>query len=274
MTDVPPHDAPDRDASGRPLPPPPAPSTGMASPSAPDPDTSRTRAIWAVVLAIVPLCLTWIVAAVLAIMVLVGPRDGQKRGRGMAWSALGVVAAWGVASVVVATVLLVTASDERDTDRDDNRTDDRAGSREDDRDHSSENGSDDDSDSGSDTKVFVSDLAVGDCIDEDVEDLFGEGLAPLTLTVRPCDESHIGEVYHETDLGSGSYPGDEQVFTAAEQSCLEQFEPWVGQTYERSALDFTYFSPSEDSWAYGDRLISCIVVSPDEVTGTLEGSGR
>ncbi len=210
------------------------------------PETSRTKAVWALVLAILPLCLTWIAAAVLAIMVLAGPRDGQKRGRGMAWAALVVVGLWVIGSIVAAVAIIASIP----ADRDDDGTVTSGG------------------------EVFAEDLRVGDCIDEGVDELFGEDETVFTLTVRPCDESHNAEVYHEVQLDTGSFPGDSSVMDSAEDACFGQFEPWVGQSYDLSELDYTYFYPTEETWAAGDRLISCIVVSLDEVTGTLEGSGR
>lgn len=211
------------------------------------PESSRTKAVWALVLALLPLCLTWIAAAVLAIMVLAGPRDGLKRGRGMAWSALVVVVLWVMGSIVAAVVIIASIP----ADRDDDGTITSGG------------------------EVFAEDLRVGDCIDEDFDELFGEtDDLVLTLTVRPCDESHTGEVYHEVELDPGSFPGDSSVMDSAEDACFGQFEAWVGQSYDLSELDYTYFYPTEETWATDDRLISCIVVSPDEVTGTLEGSGR
>lgn len=262
MTDVPPPGSPDRDPYGQPVQPPPPqfptgppqgypgyPPQGFPAyppglPQRDDSASSRTKAVWALVLAILPLCLTWIAAAVLAIIVLAGPSDGRRRGRGMAWWSLGIVATWLVASVVLAIVLV--ASVPADRDEDGNVT--SAG------------------------EVFPEDLRTGDCIDDRFE---GDAeTADLTVTVVPCDEPHPSELYHTEQLDDGPYPGESEIFARAEESCDEAFEPWVGVPYVESELEGFYYYPTEESWDYGDRAISCIVIAPGDVTGTLEGSGR
>lgn len=254
MTNTPPPGGPDRDPYGQPIQPPPptfpvGPPQGYPGypppprPGGATPEASRTKAIWALVLAILPLCLTWIAAAVLAIIVLVGPRDGQRRGRGMAWASLVIVALWLVGSVIALVVVVASIPADRD----------------------------DDGEVTSGGEVFAEDLQLGDCLaeafDEYDEDVY-------TVTVVPCDEPHNGEVFHETQLDDATFPGEDEVFARADDVCFEAFEPWVGTSYDDSFLDFTYYAPSEDSWDYGDRLITCVVISPDDVDESLEGSER
>ena len=212
------------------------------SPWAPPPKpASPTLGVVALVLAILPLCLTWIAAVVLAIVVLAGPRDGQKRGRGLAWAALAIVVAGIVAIIVAIVVVAATIPADRD-------------------------------ESGavvSGGEIFPESVRIGDCIDED---LSGPYEADVSVSVVPCDEPHPGEVFHLVSLDTGPYPGRAEIARIAEVECPAAFESFVGIPLEASSLSVTYLYPSRSNWGY-DEKIRCVVVPPDEVTGTLEGSG-
>ncbi|WP_229054201.1 DUF4190 domain-containing protein [Aeromicrobium sp. Leaf350] len=211
----------------------------------PDPDAagkSRTKAVWALVLAILPCCLTQIASVVLALIVLVGPRDGQSRGRGMAWSSLVIVLLWIVGVVVAVVVGITSIPAERDSQ----------------------------GNVISGGEQLPESVRVGDCLDEDVSEPSAKG---ISVTVIPCDEPHPGEVYDEIEIESISYPGEADIRQTAEAGCAERFEAFVGTPLESSELDVSYFYPTRDNWDY-DGMIRCIVVPPEDVTGTLEGSGR
>ena len=49
----------------------------------------------------------------------------------------------------------------------------------------------------------------------------------------------------------------------------------VGDCISAFELEVQYLSPTESSWAMGDREIVCTVLDPaGPVTGTLEGANR
>jgi hypothetical protein len=60
---------------------------------------------------------------------------------------------------------------------------------------------------------------------------------------------------------------------SAFRASVTGFATFVGKSYEESALDFNYLSPSEGSWDSGDREILCLVMGPDQTTGSLAGTG-
>jgi energy-coupling factor transporter transmembrane protein EcfT len=221
---------------------------GMPGPAQPvsDPGKSRTKAVWALVLAILPLCgISWIAAVVLAILVLIGPRDGQSRGRGMAWAAIAIVVLWIVAVVVAIVVGVLSIPADRDEDG--NVT--------------------------SRGEIFTTSLRTGDCIDED---LFAEDATDtaVTVTVVPCGEPHPAQVYASVDLDPGTYPGENAIFDEADTLCYDEFEAWVGTSYETSELEVFYYYPTAETWEQDDRAISCVVIAPEDVTASLQGSGR
>lgn len=265
MTDAPPPGGPDRDPFGQPVQTPPAqgypayppqpwyPGYPPYPPYAPGPPqpgedaaASRTKAVWALVLAILPLCgISWIVALVLAILVLSGPSDGQRRGRGMAWASIVIVVVWGLVSVVAVIVAIAYGIDSVTIDRDE------------------------DGNVTSRGEAWPEELRAGDCLDEDVTSpRRGDDFE----TVVPCDEPHSTQIYLEIELDSDDYPSREQI-AATGARCATEFEAWVGAPPETSELTVSYLYPSEDNWAY-ETTLKCVVVAPQDVTESLEGSGR
>lgn len=131
---------------------------------------------------------------------------------------------------------------------------------------SSNSGSDE---SGESASVF--DITIGDCIGESTDED-----TVTDVVVIDCASPHSYEVFHEFDIASDSFPGDDAVAEEAYDGCLAKFEPFVGVAYEDSALDFTYFSPLEDGWnELGDKLVSCLIIDPNgPSTGSLAGAAR
>ena len=58
--------------------------------------------------------------------------------------------------------------------------------------------------------------------------------------------------------------------------CLDEFEGYVGAPYATSAIYASMISPSEGSWADGDRTFTCVLFDPDgaELTESLRGAAR
>lgn len=114
-------------------------------------------------------------------------------------------------------------------------------------------------------------LEVGDCLRS--SDFAGEEVSDIPRV--SCSDPHDAEVFAATELPEGDYPGITAVRAAAEDFCLPAFEPFAGITYLDSELNVYPLFPTEDSWnTLDDREILCIVVAPEDVTGTLEGWGR
>ena len=112
-------------------------------------------------------------------------------------------------------------------------------------------------------------LNVGDCFD----DAGGDG----PVDEVECDGSHEGEVYLRTPLQASwqEYPGEEELFWAADEQCYEAFEGYVGKEYESSEFDFSVYAPDEESWAAGDRTLVCtICLYGEPIVGPARGSGR
>lgn len=116
----------------------------------------------------------------------------------------------------------------------------------------------------------VAELAVGDCFDGDA---LGENV--FTVPVTTCEGEHRSEVYAVTTLADGQFPGDEQIHVMADEYCTQEFERFVGLTYDDSELYLWWFPPGKQNWVAGDRTVQCII-EPYEgtVSGTLAGAAR
>ncbi|MDO5051592.1 MAG: septum formation family protein [Pseudoclavibacter sp.] len=110
-------------------------------------------------------------------------------------------------------------------------------------------------------------IKVGDCLQDP-----GTG-SVSDVQVIPCDQEHDMEVYAELELPAGELPAD--LDQQAEAFCVEQFASFVGVPYEESTLDATWFTPTQQGWESGDRLVNCLVFDPQgATTGSLSGASR
>ncbi len=118
--------------------------------------------------------------------------------------------------------------------------------------------------------VDAFEIGVGDCVNTTT------GSGEITeVPVVPCSRPHVGEAYESVTMpGEGTFPGDQAVVEAA-RGCEEPFEEFVGVELAFSQLMVTYFHPTAQSWATGDREILCIVSDPTGlVTRSLQGANR
>lgn len=123
-------------------------------------------------------------------------------------------------------------------------------------------------------EVSAFDLEAGDCYSESSSD---EELE--TVMVVDCNDPHVFETYHVLNHeagAAGAYPGHDQIDEYAERACESEFEDFVGRDYRTSIWYINWVTPSADSWAEGDREITCTLATEDyeQVTGSAAGSGE
>ncbi|HYM52190.1 MAG TPA: septum formation family protein [Candidatus Dormibacteraeota bacterium] len=120
------------------------------------------------------------------------------------------------------------------------------------------------------TSVF--DLAPGDCFN------VGDTSSVEEVELVPCEQLHDYELYGALDHPATSqdpFPGREEVEAFAETECVDRFEPFVGRAYDDSELYILHLTPSEDTWADGDREVLCNLYLQDgQLEGSMEGSAR
>ncbi|UYO95713.1 septum formation family protein [Microbacterium sp. M28] len=122
------------------------------------------------------------------------------------------------------------------------------------------------------SNIDIFSLKVGDCMPGDAM----SGAEQSDADVVPCSEPHGYEVYHEFELADGEFPGADAIQAEVEAQCLPAFDSFIGLTFEESALDITWYEPTEDSWTEADdRLVQCLVYdAAGDVEGTLKGAAR
>lgn len=123
-------------------------------------------------------------------------------------------------------------------------------------------------DTGTDEGQDVFSIKVGDCLND--ADVTGEVSA---VPIVDCSEPHDSEAFYAEDLADGDFPGSDEINAQADAMCNQPFIDFVGKSYEESAYDYTWYSPTEQSWGSGDREILCVAYadSLEKMTGSIEG---
>jgi hypothetical protein len=115
-------------------------------------------------------------------------------------------------------------------------------------------------------------LRVGDCFTESQD---AEEEIISTVPVVPCSEPHSDEVFALVTLPDGDFPGQDAIYSQAEELCIAEFESFVGLSYRESVLDFWVITPVEEGWVAGDREVVCNIYDPNgNVSGSLRGAQR
>ena len=113
-------------------------------------------------------------------------------------------------------------------------------------------------------------ITLGDCFNETSGEVVSD------IPTIDCALPHDYEVYAEFNVDRAEWPGDDEIFTLADQGCYGPFESYVGVSFDNSVLDYTYYVPTRDGWEdYEDRAVSCILFDPaGQTTGSLIAAGR
>jgi hypothetical protein len=117
-------------------------------------------------------------------------------------------------------------------------------------------------------------LATGSCLNG-----IREGTVVDTDTARAvdCDAAHDNEVVGSVSYTEvGPFPGQPALAAYAESGCVEAFADYVGISFEVSTLQMFLVTPTDLTWAKGDRGIDCVVLGPDgeRLTGSVKGAKR
>jgi hypothetical protein len=86
-----------------------------------------------------------------------------------------------------------------------------------------------------------------------------------------CGQGHDQEVFYVGRLPGEGFPGDARVEDLAAGACLTAFRPYVGQRYDDSDYDDSWYAPSAAEWEQGDHRVICVVVPG---VSDLQGSVR
>lgn len=206
---------------------------------------SKTLAIVALGLAIVPLGITWVAAIVLAVVVFVRVEKEQARGRGLAIAAVIIAALW----IALIEAMLVAGVVEAQypahywgTGIEDKRPVSR--------------------------EVNNAEVKVGDCLtklpNEDFE----------TLTTIPCFLAHRAEVYALFDAAVDPKSTQDEVDRRADRGCLARYRHYVGIDYESSKFKLFYMSPAARTLTLDDGVICVVTDGVKPIRGSLKNARR
>ncbi|MFE0824017.1 septum formation family protein [Streptomyces sp. NPDC058847] len=112
-------------------------------------------------------------------------------------------------------------------------------------------------------------LDTGDCYNPSGK---AEGTA-YTVEIVPCDEAHQGQVVGEFSIDEGKeYPGDDGVSAIADTRCPVEAQKYAPDTWALpESAELFYYTPTAESWATGDRLVSCAYTAEKgALSGTLD----
>ena len=105
--------------------------------------------------------------------------------------------------------------------------------------------------------LSVTEMQVGDCFTTGDEELISD------VDAVPCDEPHKYEVFAVRDH-TGPLPLTDASYQSVFDSlCLADFESYVGATWTSSQIYADMITPSEESYAQGDREYICFLYEPD-----------
>ncbi|MCI0382887.1 septum formation family protein [Streptomyces sp. CNQ085] len=117
-------------------------------------------------------------------------------------------------------------------------------------------------------------LSTGDCYNPNSEKTEGEALA---VELVPCDEPHRGQVVGEFDIEEkGEFPGDEAVTSVADERCPAEAGEFAPDAWALpEGVGLSYYTPTAESWATGDRAVSCTYTKESgEFTGSLKAGAK
>lgn len=111
-------------------------------------------------------------------------------------------------------------------------------------------------------KVFWADLKATMCIRDAPDDA-------VDIKVVDCRAEHEAEVMAAVDLGGKkSWPGDTEVDKVAESACRDAFAGYVALAYDDSRLEYDYFTADKAGWQAGEHTEICLVRDPEHTTLT------
>jgi hypothetical protein len=111
------------------------------------------------------------------------------------------------------------------------------------------------------SQTTYDELRAGDCLRDSDLHLDTVTQWPEYVTVVPCTQEHIAEVFFASNPWpqSQAYPGESAVDSLAGDRCNTAFTAYDGTTYDNSAFTYDMVVPyRSDDWASGERSIACV----------------
>jgi hypothetical protein len=115
-------------------------------------------------------------------------------------------------------------------------------------------------------KVSAKDLTVGTCV-TDANSYVGD---VTTFDAVECAKSHDGEVFTIIALKGTKYPGLARVIAKGQRGCRARLRRQAtAKAFRDKRLGFKFVYPTTQSWAQGDRDLTCLATSRKPRPGKL-----
>jgi|GEM_PF-1132250 len=113
--------------------------------------------------------------------------------------------------------------------------------------------------------VTATDVEVGDCLRE-----IPSTTEVLTVSTISCEEEHAGEVFAVLTMPDGDFPGPAVVERFADK-CSPELANYSPEAMTDDEVQLYVLYPTAETWAQGDRAVTCVATLDPPRAGTLKG---
>ncbi|KUH82075.1 MULTISPECIES: DUF4190 domain-containing protein [unclassified Mycobacterium] len=117
----------------------------------------------------------------------------------------------------------------------------------------------------SEDTVTATEVRQGDCLAE----IPGDTRVRTVQTVG-CDESHAGEVFAVLQMPDGDFPGQAAIDAYAEK-CAPELAAYSPAAMTDDSVQLYVLYPTAETWAEGDRAVTCVATLDPPRTGSIKG---
>ena len=198
-----------------------------------------------------------LLSVIFGIVALVQIRKRPQAGKGLAIAGLVISGLWVVGLIVAAAIAVANADDDSDPQSQSTRPAASA--------NPSGGTGGDPTKPAEEEDQDVFDLKVGDCLNGLREDTELE-----TMPVVPCNQPHEGEVFATFNLTGTERPLQSAIDEQATEGCQDRLAGYSKAAADDPKMDIFFLYPTVESWAHGDRQITCIATNG---SGPLSAQG-
>jgi hypothetical protein len=113
--------------------------------------------------------------------------------------------------------------------------------------------------------VTATDVKVGDCLAQ-----IPDGEKVVRVQTVSCDQPHAGEVFAVIMMPDGDFPGQAEV-EAYHEKCSPELSSYSPAAMTDDSVQLYVLYPTADTWANGDRAVTCIATLDPPRTGSIKG---
>jgi ABC-type cobalt transport system substrate-binding protein len=113
--------------------------------------------------------------------------------------------------------------------------------------------------------VTATEVKLGDCLSE-----IPDGTRVMTVKTVSCDEPHAGEVFAVLMMPDGDFPGEDAVAEYSNR-CGPELATYSPAAITDDSVQLYVLYPTDETWADGDRAVTCIATLDPPRTGSLKG---